>query len=151
MASLHGDLHHAHEIGGMTCGGEHTETFECLVDGASVRVLFDDVVHLSGLQPDVWHLGVEHLGLRLFETALLMIPSTTFQVKTMDIGTIGGFCFLGKFGVFQDLVFPTDLIDSDCVLSSEILLKTGKETLGKEESRQPEVGRLARQDPLVDL
>lgn len=66
MAPLHRDLHHAHEIGGMTCGGEHTEAFECLVDWASVRVFFNDIVHLCGLQPDVWHLGVEHLGLRLF-------------------------------------------------------------------------------------
>ena len=79
-----------------------------------------------------------------------MIPSGSFNKETVDVCTVGSHCIL--FGRFREnLVVPVDLIDGDRVLSGEVLLETGEETLSEEESGDPEVGRFAVVDPPLDL
>lgn len=88
--------------------------------------------------------------MRLLKSSLLWVESATLKEETVDIGAIGSFSFLVELGVVLDLVVPADEIDGDGVLPGEVLLQTRQEGLGEEEAGDPEVGRLALVDPLVD-
>jgi len=55
-----------------------------------------------------------------------------------------------KLGVLHHHVAPLDLIDCNSVLSGVVLLQASQETLGEEETTDPEVGWLAFFDPLLD-
>lgn len=79
------------------------------------------------LHPDVGHLRVEHLGVRLLKSCLFNVPSATLDVKSVHVRTIGSLLGLVHFAVDLDLVVPLDEIDSDGVLSGIVLLQTGQE------------------------
>lgn len=135
----------------MTSSGENTETSQGLVDWASVCVFLSNLIPLGWLNPDEWHLGVENLRIRLFKATLFLIPLAAFQVETMNVGTVRSLDSLIEGCVWLHLVLPVNLIDSNGILSCEVLLETSKERLSEEEAGDPEVGRLALVDPLVDF
>jgi len=147
---LHGQLNHCDEVGRMARSGQSTEPLESLVDWASVRVLLHNVNLLVWLHPDVRHLGEESLGDRLFKCALFVIPSTTLNKETINVGAVGSLLCLVKFLFVLHLVVPIDLIDGDCVLSGKVLLQTREERLCEEESRDPEIAWFAFFDPLAN-
>lgn len=79
------------------------------------------------LHPDVRHLSVEHLGVRLLKSCLLNVPSAAFDVKSVHERTIWSRLGLVNIAVNLDLVVPLDEIDSDGVLSGVVLFQTGQE------------------------
>ena len=98
-----------------------------------------DFTHLSWFKPNVRHLGVENLRVRLSEDFLFAAPAAAFQEQSVDIGTV--FCAGLKIvflGVTHDFELEIDLIDRDHMLSSIVLLDTCQETLGEEETGYPE-------------
>jgi hypothetical protein len=132
-----GDVHD--EVGRVTSGGQGTSTSRSLVDGASVAVPAIDFTHLGRLEPDVRHLSVEDLRMRLGQHIVLAAPSAAFQEETVDIGTIlGSGLKVVLLRVAHDLEIEIDLINWDNMLSGIVLLDTCQETLCEEETREPE-------------
>ena len=145
MATQHGQPDHADEVGGVTSGTEHTESLKRLIDGALVAVAIEDLS--ARLEPNEGHLSEQNLGLRLIKGSLLLVPTASFDIEAVNVGTVSGCLFFVEIAVLHNFVIPLDLIDSDGVLPRIVLLQASKETLGEEESTDPVVGRLAILDP----
>ena len=148
VAAQHWEPDHADEVGRVTGRRQSTEALKCLVDRAFIAVGLD--LLSARLHPDEWHLGEEHLRLRLFKSSLLFIPTAAFEEHTVDVGTIWSLSLAIELRINHDFVVPLDLIDGDRVLSGVVLLETSQETLGEEETGDPVVGRLAFLDPLFN-
>ena len=122
----------------MTGSRKNTETEESLVQRACVGMTLHDVRLLHRLQPEMWHFRVEHLRLGLFETSLVLIPSTTLDKQAIDVGTIFSSLSGTECRIIHDLVVPCNQINGNGVLPGEVLLETSEERLGEEETREPE-------------
>ena len=119
----------------MTSGRQGTSTSRSLVDGANVAVPTIDITHLRWLEPDVWHLNVKDLRVRLCQDTVFRAPSAAFQEETIDVGTILGSCLnVVLLRVAQDLEIEIDLINWDHMLSGIVLLDTSQEALCEEET-----------------
>lgn len=132
MAAQNWKPDHADEVSGVTCGRQCTEALQSLVDWALVAVRLDNVC--AWLHPDEGHFGEKLLGVRFFECSLLFVPSAAFKEHTVDVSTVRSFSFLIEFRFVHHLVIPLNLIDSDSVLSSIVLLQSSQETLCEEET-----------------
>lgn len=105
---------------------------------------------LVWLHPDERHLRVEDLRMGFFQGALLSVPSAALNVETPTVGTVWSLFGLIKLGVVLHLVVPFDQIDSNGILSGEVLLESREEGLSEEETGDPEVWWLAFFNPLID-
>lgn len=138
MLLHHVQLHGDNVVGGVARGRKDTETSECLVYWSSISMAFCNIILLRWLEPDVGHLGEQHLGLRLGEHVLLAIPSASFDVETPDesaVRSLLGHIILG--GIIHNLEVEVDLIDGDHILPGKVLLEASQETLREEESGDP--------------
>ena len=134
VASLDWKTDLKHEVGRVTSGSQSTETSQGLVDWTRVGVSDWHFGLLSWLQPDSWHLSEENLIDRLLKDSLLLIPSTTLNEKTIDVSSILWWGLGVHLLFINDFEVKFNTIDSDSVLSSEVLLNSSEETLGEEES-----------------
>ena len=104
-----------------------------------------------GVHLDVGESIVEVFALGVFEVALTLVPSSTFQVETMDPDSIAGFLDRLAFdtGIVSDDGVPgvsniSTLFDGiegpvvDSVSSGDFLTHGGEETLWVEEASEPE-------------
>lgn len=80
-------------------------------------------------------LGVEDLWLALIQHHFIVVPPASLEEETIDIRTI---LRLQIRRLLHELKVVGDLIDGDGVSPCEVLKHTGQETLGEEESRDPE-------------
>ena len=119
----------------MTSGGERTITREHLVDWAIVDsgLRLDTVLH--GQEVNHRHLDEELLWLTLLKLLRAVVPLAAFQVQAVKIAASLGLLLDVLVGHrTQHDMIEADLIDSNCVLSREVLLSTGEESLWEEES-----------------
>ena len=123
------------EVSRVTRGGERTITREHLVNRAIVDagLRLDTVLHWQEVNHR--HLDEELLRLTLLELFRAVIPLAAFQVQAVKIAASLGLLldvFIGHRAHHD--VTEADLIDSNCVLSREVLLRTREESLWEEES-----------------
>jgi hypothetical protein len=94
-----------------------------------------DITHLGWLEPDVRHLSVEDLRVRLCQDIILTAPSAAFQEETVDVGTIlSSSLKVVLLRVAHNLEIEIDLINWDHMLSGIVLLDACQETLCEEET-----------------
>merc|ERR1712151_47687 len=81
---------------------------------------------------------------------LLVVPFTAFKEDTVNKDTIIGLFFDVFVGhVILDVIIECYSVDGDLVLSGEVLESTCKEGLREEETREPELNRSTRSNPIV--
>lgn len=85
---LHWQVEVEDEVGGVTGGGERTCSSGGLVNWALVSVAIIDLVPLARQNPNALHGGEELPWLRFLEGFLLLVPSGTFRVQSVDVNTI---------------------------------------------------------------
>lgn len=94
-----------------------------------------DVFLVCGLQPDVGHQGEQNLRSRLRHHVRVTIPASTLQVESVDVRSVFRSDVLVKVCLFAEhLEVKFNLVDSDNISTSEILLDASQERLGEEES-----------------
>jgi hypothetical protein len=94
-----------------------------------------DITHLARSEPDVRHLCVEHLRVRLREDFLLTAPSAAFKEEAINVSSIFGSSLQIVFlRVTHHFEVKVDLIDGYDMLSGVVLLNTSQEALCEEES-----------------
>jgi len=123
----------------VTGSGERAVTRQDFVDGAFIDACLGEFTVLHGLEVNHGHLDEEFLWITIFESFGSMVPLASFQVDTVDVATclrLSLYILVGH-GAHDDMG-EADLIDSNCVLSSVVLLSTREESLREEESRNPE-------------
>lgn len=82
---------------------------------------------------------------------LLATPAATFQEESVNVSTVFGSTLNVVFGgVAHDLEVEIDLIDSNDVLTSVVLLHTSEERLSEEETGDPEGLRCAVVNPILE-
>ena len=94
-----------------------------------------------------WELVVQLLWLRLFKSSLLSVPTSTLEEESMDVDTflwmVDGLAFNSSVFSLDDLLKHIggvlDFIKRPgLLLSVDLLLHGGQETLRVKESSQPE-------------
>ncbi len=94
-----------------------------------------DVFLVRGLQPDVGHHGEQNLGNGLGHHVRFTIPASTFQVESVNVCTVFRSDMVVVIALFvENFKVKIDLVDSNHISTSEVLLDAGQERLGKEES-----------------
>lgn len=85
------------------------------------------------------HLNEKFLRLTFLEHFRTVVPLTALQVKAVKVAARLRLLFdiLVRHRTHHDMS-EADLIDSDCMLSREVLLSASEESLREEESRDPE-------------
>lgn len=134
-----GQLEIEHEVGRVTRGRQRTVTREHLINGTLIYASLGLLAVLYWHEVDHRHLNEELLWLTILQLLLIVIPSATLEIETVDVATrLGlGFDILVRHLAHHNMV-KTDLIDSDRVLSGVVLLSSSKEGLWEEESGDPE-------------
>jgi len=123
----------------VTSRGQGACTREHLVDGAVVDASLWLLAVLLRNQPEKRELSVQLLRVRLVKEVNLLVPPGALHVHTVDEATIRRWLVDGRWScVIADLEVEGKLIDSDLVLTSEVLQRTREEGLWEEESRDPE-------------
>lgn len=151
VSLLHWEPDFNHEVGRVTRRGKRTESFQSLVERALVGMAVVQFGDLGRFDPNAWHLGDQHLWMRLREHALLLVPSAAFNKEAVDEGTVGSWLVHVELALIRDdFKAEVDLVDSDGILSREVLLETSQETLREVEARHPEDCWSALVDPLID-
>jgi len=119
----------------VTRGGERTITREHLVNRAIVDAGLRLDTVLYGQEVNHGHLDEELLWLTLLELFRAVVPLAAFQVQAVKIAASLGLLLDVLIGHrTQHDMIEADLIDSNCVLSREVLLGTREESLWEEES-----------------
>ena len=94
-----------------------------------------DVLLVRRLQPDVGHHSEQYFRGGLGHHVGFTIPTCTFQVESVDVRTIFRSNVVVVIALFtENFKVKIDLVDSDHISTSEILLDAGQERLGKEKS-----------------
>ena len=94
-----------------------------------------DVFLVLRAQPDVGHQGEQYLRGGLGQTIHFTIPTSTFHVDSVDVRTVFRSNVVVIIALFvENFEVKFDLVDSDHISTSEILLEARQERLGKEES-----------------
>lgn len=123
------------EVSRVTRGRERTITREHLVNRAIIDsgLSLDTVLHWQEVNHR--HLDEELLRLTLLELLLAVVPLAAFQVQAVEIATRFRLLLdiLVRHRAHHDMI-KADLIDSNCMLSREVLLSTREEGLWEEES-----------------
>jgi len=102
-----------------------------------------------GTHPEDWELVVKLLWLRVFQSVVVLVPSCTLQEETVDQNTLAWYVELLALdssiitvnNLFPDFRIVLDLIKRPVLgllLSCNLLLHRGQETLWVEESGHPE-------------
>lgn len=106
----------------MACCGECTRSSGLLVNWAAVGMSVVDFGSVLWLNMDHLHLRVEDLRIRLFKGLLPFVASAALNEKTVDVNTILWSLVGINLGLVKDLEVHVDLIDSDDIFSSVVLL-----------------------------
>jgi len=127
------------EVGGVTSRRKRTVTREHLVKRAEVKTGFWHFTVLNRHEVDHGELDEKLLGVTFCEHLLFRVPLATFKVDTVGVHTrLWLLTNILPAHVRLNDVREADLIDSDGVLTGEILLRTSEEGLREEEARDPE-------------
>jgi len=127
MLLLHRQVNVEHEVGRMAGCGQRTCSPCLLVDWAAVRVPVVYVRSVLWNNVDHLHFSVEHLWIRFLQSFLPLVPSTALHEETVNVNTVLRSLAGIKLCLVKDLVVHIDLIDSNDILSSIVLLGSGEE------------------------
>jgi len=151
VLTLHGDPHHAHEVIGETDSRKDSLALESNVERALIRVVTLQLRRLHRHQPHDGERTQEHLRETLLQYFLLRVPATSFKQDSLDEGAIFGFLGgIDGFEVRDHLEVELDVVDGDLVFTGVVLLDTREEGLSEMESTDPEDGRCAVVNPVLE-
>jgi len=135
----------------MTSRGQNTSSVESLVDRTSVAMVEHDFSLFARFEPQVWHRCEQLFRCWFLQHVDVRIPSATFKIQTINVSTISRSNFWILFVLLtENFKVEVQLINSNHILSSVVLLKTSQERLSKEETRDPEDLRSAVINPLLE-
>jgi len=124
-----------HEVRRMTSGRKRTITNEGLVERALVDASLRNHAILNRHEVNHRHLNKELLWITLREHFCVIVPFASLEINTISVDT--------RLRLLSNILpahvrlhdeRETDLVDGNCMLSSEVLLGTSKERLWEEEA-----------------
>mmetsp|Transcript_45985 Transcript_45985/g.114330 ORF Transcript_45985/g.114330 Transcript_45985/m.114330 type:complete len:251 (+) Transcript_45985:1345-2097(+) len=139
-------------IGGMTSCGERAGPPGSLVDGAWVHISgLVLVVGIDGFEPHHGHIAEQHLGRRLANHLLVVIPLGPIHEQTIHIATRLRLLLQHILGLtsVQYGVVINELVDGHACGAGVVLQSAGEERLREEESRYPIIRWRALVNPLL--
>jgi len=123
----------------VTGGGQSTITRKHLVDRAQVEAISGQLAVLNRHEVNHGHFHEKLLGITLSKLIVIVVPFAALEIETIGHTTSFGFlCDIRRLQVRLDDVAEGNLVDSNGVLSREVLLCASEESLREEESRHPE-------------
>lgn len=121
----------------MTCCGELTSSYTCLVEWAVVASSSDIGLHVDWLEMDGWEGNDWLLGVAVFNAFLAEVPFGTLEEDTVAVDTVL-WCRLDSCcEVLQNIGLEDQGINRSLSLSGVSLERGCHETLWEEECRYP--------------
>jgi hypothetical protein len=132
-------FHVLDEVGRVTSGRQGTCSGKYFVHWNIINACFWLLSVSLRDEPDQWELHVKLLWLGVIQHVSCLVPSGSFDVETEAIHTINWFLSnILWLNLVIDFEVISELINSNGMLSGEVLSGTCEESLWEEESREPE-------------
>jgi hypothetical protein len=137
FSCVSGEVEVHHEIGRVTCGGQFSLSFRCLVNGAFVSALVLDFVSHHRFKPDGGEISDGLSVFHLVDEFLFVFPSCSLEEHTVAVHTSLGLFFDSISITCHDMSLETEFINFKQVCTGMHLKLSCFETLREEEPGNP--------------